>query len=665
MSDDPRTDFFASGDTSAAADQDARTAFFASDGQSDTTSTPVTYDAAEFKRRVGREPEPAELANFKAFKGVGFAGDPTQGKFTMGQAAVGGAEDALSLATGAPASIAAAGGYLYGLTGAGGSDSLSAARAARNALTYQPRTEAGQAGMETLGQIKPGEIVPRLLDVAGAPNAAQTVREVEERTGDVAPLLGEAAAGFPVTRAIGRVAGSVISSMADPEAAVELQGGMNSPQSMGAARSAPPVEAATPELQDAIRTTAQQTGGAVNPDALNRQLEADSLPVPMQLTKGQALQDPARISFEQNMRGQQPELGARFSQQNGQLVQNLESIRGQVGPDVFTSNPVDHADTLIDAYKAKDQVARTQIDEAYDTARKSLTPNTPVMDASQLRTNVHQILEDKWATESAPPDIVKRLDALADGNGVITAGQLEGLRTRLADLSRSSDGSARYAAHLIRGAVEDQDLLPGTESFKAPFDEARGLARARFQTMETDPAYNAAVNGTVPADRFIQKFIVGGTRDGLARMRANFADNPTATQTMSVAALDHLRRASGIDDMGNGNFSQANFNKNLQAIAPKFPSLFDHATRENLSTLGNVARYTQFQPRGSFVNNSNTFTAAAAEAGKTALEGAANVAAKGIPVGTWIRKGLQGKAARDFARESLRPGAGIEELQQK
>jgi hypothetical protein len=29
----------------------------------------VVYDAAEFKRRVGRDPEPAELANFKAMKG--------------------------------------------------------------------------------------------------------------------------------------------------------------------------------------------------------------------------------------------------------------------------------------------------------------------------------------------------------------------------------------------------------------------------------------------------------------------------------------------------------------------------------------------------------------------------------------------------------------------
>ncbi len=40
---------------------------------SSTTEPSVVYDAAEFKRRVGRDPEPAELENFAANKGVGWA----------------------------------------------------------------------------------------------------------------------------------------------------------------------------------------------------------------------------------------------------------------------------------------------------------------------------------------------------------------------------------------------------------------------------------------------------------------------------------------------------------------------------------------------------------------------------------------------------------------
>jgi hypothetical protein len=47
----------------------------------DTVVTPApapapTYDAALFQQRVGRAPNPTELANFQATKGVGWAGDP-------------------------------------------------------------------------------------------------------------------------------------------------------------------------------------------------------------------------------------------------------------------------------------------------------------------------------------------------------------------------------------------------------------------------------------------------------------------------------------------------------------------------------------------------------------------------------------------------------------
>jgi len=80
---------------------------------------------------------------------------------------------------------------------------------------------------------------------------------------------------------------------------------------------------------------------------------------------------------------------------------------------------------------------------------------------------------------------------------------------------------------------------------------------------------------------------------------------------------------------------------------------------QTLDTLGNVARYTQEQPRGSYVNNSNTFVAGAANAAKSALEGAANVYAHGVPVGTWTRQSLAKRAVAKDARRALEPGAGM------
>lgn len=666
---DPRTDFFASGGdpNAAASNQDARTAFFASGGQTDTPPPPTVYDASEFRKRVGRDPEPAELSNFKASKGVGWAGDPTQGKFTIGQAAVGAGEDALSLASGVPASVGAAGGYLYGLTGANGSDSLSAARATRNAMTYQPHGEAGQAGMEAIGQIKPGEIVPRLLDVAGMPNAAQTAREVTERVGDVAPLLGEAGAGFPVTRGVGKRAFSPIQ---DPEGAptaadVTANAVKDSPQSMGAAAASPRISNTSPQIQQAIVEAARKNGGAINPDALGRHVEADTLPEPVQLTPGQALQDPTMISNEQNMRGQHKEAADHFNEQNSQLVKNLQAIRDDVGPDVFTTNAVEHGDTLIKAYQDKDEAAKADISAKYKALSDANGGNLP-MDGKGFVQNAQSALKQQMKTPFLPSGVQATLSEL--GTGPMTFENFENLRTTLAaegrKAARSGDGNAEAAVNIVRNQLENMPVEGQTADVKALADTARSAARARFDTLRADPAYKAAVDGSVTPDRFVSRFVTGGSRDGVALMKQNLADNPVATQTMGVAAVDKLRDAAGIQPDGTGNFTQAGYNKQRLALDPKLKSLLSPEQAETVEKLGNVARYTQFQPRGAFVNNSNTFVAAAAQHAGDLAEGAID-RATGVPLVAMARGAVTKRAQKAALRNMLKPGGGLDVLDTK
>jgi len=81
---------------------------------------------------------------------------------------------------------------------------------------------------------------------------------------------------------------------------------------------------ATPELQQALSSIPPEK---VNIPTLQRHIEADSLPVPVRLTEGQATGDIVKLSREQNRRGQDPSLAQRFNEQNGQLVENLGMIR--------------------------------------------------------------------------------------------------------------------------------------------------------------------------------------------------------------------------------------------------------------------------------------------------------------------------------------------------
>lgn len=444
---------------------------------------------------------------------------------------------------------------------------------------------------------------------------------------------------------------------------------MQSPQSVSAAAASPNLAGASPQLR-AVVTALQAKGAQPNPQVLERHLRAESLPVPSPLSLGQATQDPVLISVEQNQRGNNGGFFAQqFDAQNKALAKNFQAMRDRVGPDVYTTSPVAHGDTLIESYQKKDEAARGAIDSAFDKARGALPPTTPVLDAKGLLARVNSALGDKWATESAPADIMKRLQTLAEGPGTINAGEFEGLRSRLAELARSGDGSSRYAANLIRGAVEDSDLLPGTEAFKAPFDQARSLARARFQALEKDRAYAAAVNETVPPDQFVQRFVTGtrASRDDVATMRANLAHDPVATQTMGVAALDHLRQTAAINDKFEGNFAQASYNKALQGLAAKMPSLFNPKNAEALANLGEVARDQQFQPKGSFVSTANTVPGILAAEGKgLAAKGLEHIVnAKTLGVGGTVAKKMaapffKGRTEAALLKRHFAPGAGLD-----
>jgi hypothetical protein len=443
--------------------------------------------------------------------------------------------------------------------------------------------------------------------------------------------------------------------------AEEIAANQGAAQSMGAAGSGPDLSRVSPELKEAVQTAAQKSGGTVNPDALTRHAQAESLPVPIKLTAGQALQDPTLLSAEQNLRAKHPQFAERFNEQNKGLVENLHALREDVGPSVFSANTVEHGDTLIKAYQDKAAAADAAISSKYQALRDAAGGEFPVS-APKLLENVRRQLNDQLLLDHAPKSVMTTLGRLADEDNM-TFQNYESLRTNLARTMRSSlDGNERAAAGVIRGAMEELPLSPGAANLKPLADQARSAARAQFQALEADPAYKAAVTERIAPDHFIRRFITGpsATRDGVAIMQENLSHDPVATQTMGVATLDHLRKSAGIDELGNGNFTQAGFNKSLQALGPRLPSLLKPQTIETLENLGDVARHTQFQPRGSSVNNSNTFVAQAANFGKGALEGAVNTAAKGIPVGSWVRKGLEKSAEKKLVEKSLAPGAGLD-----
>lgn len=523
-------------------------------------------------------------------------------------------------------------------------------------LAYRPRTQAGQE-IAQVGASQGAQFGNKVYDrFAGTGPLAQTVKErLPQALGAVGTVTG--AAGL----ARGAAGLNFRPPLEAPEQIVSRMSAQSG-QSMGAAAAAPSLTNVSPGLRQAISTTARKTGGAINPEALSRHVEADTLPVPIRLTEGQATQNARLISEEMNARGATA-MTEHVNAQNAQLADNMRAIRDQAGPDVFTTNPVEHGETLIAAYRAKDAAAQAQINQAYDTLRNVSGGNFPV-DANALLRSATKALHKDLLYDHAPPGVMTTLTRLSKQG--MTFENFEALRTNLARIQRSAtDGNERAAASVIRDAMEELPLGPASSQIKPYADAARTAYREQAQALNADPAYKAAVTGSVPPDRFVARFVLNAPRQDVAAMRANLAGNDPAMQTMSVAALDHLRSAAKLDPQYRGNFAAQSFNNALMKLDPKLRELMAPEISETLEKLGNVARYTTSQPRGSFVNNSNTFVAGAATHAANIAEGITNKAAFGIPVGTWMRNALAEGRQRNAFTRSTAPGAGLGRLEER
>jgi hypothetical protein len=114
----------------------------------------------------------------------------------------------------------------------------------------------------------------------------------------------------------------------------------------------------------------------------------------------------------------------------------------------------------------------------------------------------------------------------------------------------------------------------------------------------------------------------------------------------------------------NGNFTQAGYNRALKNLddVKNLEQIFTPEIASELKTLGNVARYTQAQPRGGFINNSNTLVGALAERAKQGIgagvETGLNVVVPGLQLGTTVMEMRARRANAAEVKKALELGAG-------
>jgi hypothetical protein len=384
------------------------------------------------------------------------------------------------------------------------------------------------------------------------------------------------------------------------------------------------------------------------------------LPEPVRLTGGQATGDVTQLSIEQNRRGADPQLAAHFNEQNGQLIKNMDAIRERAAPDAYGTKTIENSDSLIDTYKKLDDARNTVINQKFQALRDANGGQFPI-DAPILLENISKKLGSELLTDDAPTGQMAALKRMAESNSMTLENYLS-LRRNLSNISATAaEGPTRMAAKFMVQELDNLPLQEGAKKVKPLADDARSAARSRFEMLEKDPAYKAAVENSVPPDKFIDKFVVNGTRDNVQTMIDQLGRDSVAHQHMSAGTLNWLREKA-VDS--SGNFSQAAFNKALNQLdkSQKLNLVFNPDASSTLKTLGNVANYTQAQPKGAFVNNSNTLVGAMAERAAGGLETLGNVIGGGkvgLPLGSMVRGQVQKFKAAQQTKKALEPAVGI------
>jgi len=502
---------------------------------------------------------------------------------------------------------------------------------------YQPTTPQGKAYIENIQKaFEASKLPPVMPEIIGqAPNVKPVTTEINEAFQAAKQLKKE-----PTTL---------------PQAQQLAMQNAGAAQTVNKTVLDQAISSATPELAAELKTV---NPADLHSDALARHLEADSLPIPVRLTKGQALQDPNIISRERNERGVKEQYVEHFNQQNKDLMANAQAIKERTAPNVFTTDYVDDAGNAIGFVN---DIKKNNV-EATKTAYKDLEAlgggKFPI-DAQTFGKNALSALSKGEESEFLPEVFKRRIDEYASGKKEMNFDNFENLRTQIAKASRATDdGNVRHALSVVRQELEDIPMPSATAELKTAADNARSLAKHDFELEKTNDLYNKVVNGKADTKDFIQNFVVRSKNADFQNSLNLLKDNPQAIEHLRSGTLDYLTREA---TDASGNFSTAKFNKaiNKMDVDGKLDALFG-GDAQMLRNLVKTGQYVEARPRGAFVNESNTFVAGAKALAASGLEKALNATtANVVPIGTMGREALQNRAIKQQTKEALKPGAGV------
>jgi hypothetical protein len=544
---------------------------------------------------------------------------PQPDRPSLGQRIVGGAETVLTLGTGATGgTVGTIAGTLQGLAQAilsgqyGTPEAVKLVEQAATEMggrfTYQPRTQAGQEMVQSVGEVL--QQVPPVLPVL--PQLAAT---------PVRPAVTQART--TTAQAVRPVAEAVTTA----------------------------VETIRPARTD---VTPGSAGAAATAQALQRRTTAEAMPVPFEgksaLTKGQASRDFAQLQFEKET-AKMGEMGAplreRVENQTATFIQNFDAMIDRLEPIAPDKRELGR---LVDrALVNKAEVQRRRISEAYRKAREAGEMQEPVSMDGLART-----MTDLNRFEGVSPNIpairkeAVRLGALTeDANGNFLPQQLtiENAELLRQFVNQSTDWMDKRQSTFARQINQSIDAMTegkGGESYRkarkmrqdfANEFENVGLTKKLLGTKGKTDERNIALEDV------FDKIIISSPVEEMNKLRRTLltagGEGKQAWSDLKAQTISYIKESSlspsQKDAAGNPLLSPAQLNKVVKTLdgEGKLESLFGKKQAQILRDLADLSIDIYTAPPGA-VNFSNT--SSALQVGLDSL-------------GTWLVTGIPGPAA--------------------
>jgi hypothetical protein len=584
---------------------------------------------------------------------------------TLGQQLVGAGEAALSLGTAATGgtigTIAGAVGGLaqqilggqFGTPEAARAVEQAAAKGAQ-ALTYQPRTEAGQEQVQAVGQVL-ANVLPPVLPVLAAPGMGlQAAR-------NVAPLAqATAQRGVAATQQAARTAGQAVARPVQAATtAVRETFGMEAPAAAPAALGRGSVGAAATPVELQRVATAEQLGFVG----------------PAGLTAGQRTRNFDDLKFEKET-AKLGDVGAplreRVSNQTANLIQQFDAMVDRTEPLLVDVRDIGKA--VDRAVVNKAEVQRRRVTNAYTKAREDGSMLEPVT-LDSLATAAADVQRFEGVAPNVAPirREALRLGVLtedADGNLIAQPRSIDDtelLRQFVNQATDWADKRQSLMARRINSAIDSGTEGKGGESYRAARKLRENFAN-EFQNVGLTAKLLSTKRGTdertIAFDDIFDKIIINAPLEEMNKVRKTLltagpdgkqAWNELKSNTGRFIINKALSTAQR-DERGQPLISPDKLNGVIRSLdrEGKLEGLYGKKQAQQIRDLGEIAIDIYTAPPGA-INFSNT-----ASALQVALDSVGTFGLTGIPAPavTALReasKYAKNRQVRMRVQQSLKP----------